>query len=76
MGVTEGKGQDTYRASVTRSSGRDGDVFVCMATNGASSDTVNYTLSAALSPTNITWEQVAPSVLLVRWIQPLGKHVM
>ena len=66
VGTLERRGLDTYSATVTRTTGNHGDVYTCMASNGASSSTRNYTISAALAPTNVTWEQITPSVIRIQ----------
>ena len=66
VGTLRRYGQDTYTTSVTKTTGNHGDTFTCTASNGASMSTRNYTLSSALPPSNVTWEQIAPSVIKVR----------
>ena len=73
VGTPQGRGEDTYKSSVTRATGNHGDTFICMASNGASMATANYTISAALPPANVTVNQVAPSVLDIQWTQPSGR---
>ena len=73
VGTPQGRGEDTYKSSVTRATGNHGDTFICMASNGASMATANYTISAALPPANVTVNQVAPSVLNIQWTQPSGR---
>ena len=75
VGVLGGRGQDTYVSSVTRTTGNHGDTFICTASNGASVGVANYTISAALPPTIVTWQQVALSVIRVEWAQPVGEVV-
>ena len=72
VGTLERRGLDTYSATVTRSTGNHGDMYTCTASNGASSSTRNYTISAVLAPTNVTWEQITPSVIRIQWLQPDG----
>ena len=72
VGALQMTGQDTYTSSVTMTTGNHGDTFTCMASNGAATTTKNYTLLSALPPSNITWQQVAPSVVTLSWTQPEG----
>ena len=72
VGTLHMSGRDTYRSSVTKTTGNHGDTFTCTASNGASTATRNHTLSSAFPPTNITWQQVAPSVITLSWDQPNG----
>ena len=39
------RGRDTYTATITRSGGNNGDTYYCMASNGASTSSRNYTIS-------------------------------
>ncbi|CAI8031560.1 hypothetical protein GBAR_LOCUS17912, partial [Geodia barretti] len=72
VGTLQRSGNDNYVASVTKTTGNHGDTFTCTASNGVSTSSRNHTLSSALPPTNITWTQIASSVIKVSWAQPEG----
>ena len=72
VGTLERRGLDTYRASVTKTTSNHGDTYTCTASNRVSSSTKSYAIATALAPTNVTWEQIAPTVIYIRWLQPEG----
>ncbi|CAI8054367.1 Protein sidekick-2 [Geodia barretti] len=71
-GGVEWVGNDTYSAEVIKTNGTHGDVYGCMASNGVSNASHNFSLKVAGSPTILLVVQTSATSVIVEWSQPSG----